>query len=68
MLCFQATNVISKKELLTVDPDTDDDQLVYEVTDEPKHGFLETKLRPGNTVTTFTQGKHTSTREHIYTH
>ncbi|XP_028271092.1 extracellular matrix organizing protein FRAS1 isoform X9 [Parambassis ranga] len=51
----KATNLITKKELLTVDPDTDDGQLVYEVTAEPKHGFLESKLKPGNTVTTFTQ-------------
>lgn len=39
-----------------MDPDTDDEQLVYEITTEPKHGFLESKLRPGNPVTTFTQG------------
>ncbi|XP_071779938.2 extracellular matrix organizing protein FRAS1 [Centroberyx gerrardi] len=51
----KATNLITKKELLTVDPDTDDGQLVYEVTAEPKHGFLESKLKPGNPVTTFTQ-------------
>uniref|UniRef100_A0A3Q2PFS0 Fraser extracellular matrix complex subunit 1 n=1 Tax=Fundulus heteroclitus TaxID=8078 RepID=A0A3Q2PFS0_FUNHE len=51
----QATNLITKKELLTMDPDTDDGQLVYEITAEPKHGFLETKLNPGNPVTTFTQ-------------
>ncbi|KAL2092359.1 hypothetical protein ACEWY4_012157 [Coilia grayii] len=51
----KATNLISKKELLTVDPDTDDGQLVYEVTTSPKHGFLETKLKPGTPITTFTQ-------------
>ncbi|KAG7214448.1 hypothetical protein INR49_026879 [Caranx melampygus] len=51
----EATNLISKKELLTMDPDTDDGQLVYEVTTEPKHGFLENKLKPGNPITTFTQ-------------
>ncbi|XP_056136283.1 extracellular matrix protein FRAS1 [Lampris incognitus] len=51
----KATNLISKKELLTVDPDTDDGQLVYEVTTAPKHGFLESKLKPGNPVSTFTQ-------------
>ncbi len=52
----QATNLITKKELLTMDPDTDDGQLVYEITTEPKHGFLESKLKPGNPLTTFTQG------------
>lgn len=52
----QATNLITKRELLTMDPDTDDEQLVYEITAEPKHGFLESKQKPGNPVTTFTQG------------
>lgn len=58
---YQATNLITKKELLTMDPDTDDGQLVYEVTTEPKHGFLESKLKPGNPITTFTQGTQTPT-------
>ncbi|XP_061586644.1 extracellular matrix protein FRAS1 isoform X2 [Cololabis saira] len=49
------TNLITKKELLTVDPDTDDGQLVYEVTAAPKHGFLESKLKPAGPITTFTQ-------------
>lgn len=39
-----------------MDPDTDDGQLVYEVTAEPKHGFLESKVKPGSAVTSFTQG------------
>lgn len=56
MVLPQATNLITKKELLTMDPDTDDSQLVYEVTTEPKHGFLESKQKPGSAVTTFTQG------------
>ncbi|XP_072243382.1 extracellular matrix organizing protein FRAS1 isoform X1 [Leuresthes tenuis] len=51
----KATNLITKKELLTVDPDTEDGQLLYEVTTEPKHGFLESKLKPGSSITTFTQ-------------
>ncbi|OWK13572.1 hypothetical protein Celaphus_00017358, partial [Cervus elaphus hippelaphus] len=34
----KATNLITKKELLTVDPDTEDMQLVYEITTGPKHG------------------------------
>lgn len=54
---LQATNLITKKELLTMDPDTDDGQLVYEITAEPKHGFLESKQKPGSAVTTFTQGR-----------
>lgn len=53
---LQATNLITKKELLTMDPDTDDGQLVYEITTEPKQGFLESKLKPGNPISTFTQG------------
>nr|XP_057925745.1 extracellular matrix protein FRAS1 isoform X1 [Doryrhamphus excisus] len=51
----KATNLITKKELLTMDPDTDDGQLVYEVTTEPKHGFLESKAKPGSRAGTFTQ-------------
>ncbi|XP_036955362.1 extracellular matrix protein FRAS1 isoform X2 [Acanthopagrus latus] len=51
----KATNLITKKELLTMDPDTEDGQLVYEITTEPKHGFLESKLKPGSPITTFTQ-------------
>uniref|UniRef100_A0A8B9RD46 Fraser extracellular matrix complex subunit 1 n=1 Tax=Astyanax mexicanus TaxID=7994 RepID=A0A8B9RD46_ASTMX len=51
----KATNLITKKELLTIDPDTDDGQLTYEITSEPKHGFLESKLKPGTTITSFTQ-------------
>uniref|UniRef100_H3DH31 Fraser extracellular matrix complex subunit 1 n=1 Tax=Tetraodon nigroviridis TaxID=99883 RepID=H3DH31_TETNG len=51
----KATNLITKKELLTMDPDTDDGQLVYQITTEPKHGFLESKLKPGSPITSFTQ-------------
>ncbi|KAM9392081.1 extracellular matrix organizing protein FRAS1 [Pholidichthys leucotaenia] len=51
----KATNLITKKELLTMDPDTDHTQLLYQVTTEPKHGFLESKLKPGSPITTFTQ-------------
>ena len=39
-----------------MDRDTEDRILIYEVTDGPKHGSLETKLSPGTPVTTFTQG------------
>lgn len=53
---LQATSLISKKELLTIDPDTDDGQLTYEVTTEPKYGYLESKLTPGKPITSFTQG------------
>ncbi len=48
--------LITKKELLTIDPDTDDGQLTYEITTEAKHGFLESKLNPGKPITSFTQG------------
>ncbi|MBZ3891170.1 Extracellular matrix protein FRAS1 [Sciurus carolinensis] len=51
----KATNLITKKELLTMDPDTEDSQLVYEITTGPKHGFLENKLQPGRAASTFTQ-------------
>lgn len=40
-----------------MDPDTEDGQLVYEVTTAPKKGFLESKLRPGSPISTFTQGR-----------
>ncbi|CAN0438603.1 unnamed protein product [Lampetra planeri] len=51
----KAANHITKKELLTLDPDTDDTQLVYEVTSNPKHGHLENKLKLGVPVKAFTQ-------------
>uniref|UniRef100_A0A4W4DQF0 VWFC domain-containing protein n=1 Tax=Electrophorus electricus TaxID=8005 RepID=A0A4W4DQF0_ELEEL len=51
----KATNLISKKELYTIDPDTDDGQLIYEITAEPKHGYLESKIKPGAPITSFTQ-------------
>lgn len=49
--------MITKKELLTMDPDTEDSQLVYELTTGPMHGYLENKLQPGRAAVTFTQGK-----------
>uniref|UniRef100_F1M3H3 Fraser extracellular matrix complex subunit 1 n=1 Tax=Rattus norvegicus TaxID=10116 RepID=F1M3H3_RAT len=51
----KATNLITKKELLTVDPDTEDSQLTYEVTTGPMHGYVENKLQPGRVAATFTQ-------------
>ncbi|EGW11615.1 Extracellular matrix protein FRAS1 [Cricetulus griseus] len=51
----KATNLITKKELLTMDPDTEDSQLVYEVTVGPMHGYVENKLQPGRAAATFTQ-------------
>lgn len=51
----KATNLITKKELLTVDPDTEDSQLIYEVTTGPMHGYVENKLQPGRVAATFTQ-------------
>ncbi|XP_037685994.1 extracellular matrix protein FRAS1 isoform X5 [Choloepus didactylus] len=51
----KATNLITKKELLTMDPDTEDPQLVYEITTGPKHGHVENKLQPGRAAATFTQ-------------
>ncbi|XP_075401034.1 extracellular matrix organizing protein FRAS1 [Tenrec ecaudatus] len=51
----QATNLITKKELLTTDPDTEDPQLVYEITTGPKHGYVENKLQPGTAAAVFTQ-------------
>ncbi|KAM8939375.1 extracellular matrix organizing protein FRAS1 [Pelodytes ibericus] len=51
----KATNHITKKELMTMDPDTDDNQLVYELSSGPNHGHLENKLKPGISVTAFTQ-------------
>ncbi|XP_073898026.1 extracellular matrix organizing protein FRAS1 isoform X2 [Castor canadensis] len=51
----KATNLITKKELLTMDPDTEDPQLVYEITMGPKHGYVENKLQPGRAAAMFTQ-------------
>ncbi|KAM4854655.1 extracellular matrix organizing protein FRAS1 [Thomomys bottae] len=51
----KATNLITKKELLTMDPDTDDLHLVYEITVGPKHGYVESKLQPGRAAASFTQ-------------
>ncbi|XP_006885356.1 PREDICTED: extracellular matrix protein FRAS1 [Elephantulus edwardii] len=51
----KATNLITKKELLTMDPDTEDPQLVYEITTAPKHGYVENKLQPGTAAVVFTQ-------------
>uniref|UniRef100_A0A8C9EKS7 Calx-beta domain-containing protein n=1 Tax=Pavo cristatus TaxID=9049 RepID=A0A8C9EKS7_PAVCR len=51
----KATNLITKKELLTTDPDTDDKQLIYEITNGPRNGYVENKLKPGTTVATFSQ-------------
>ncbi|XP_030875381.1 extracellular matrix protein FRAS1, partial [Leptonychotes weddellii] len=51
----KATNLITKKELLTMDPDTEDQHLVYEITAGPKHGHMENKLQPGRATVTFTQ-------------
>nr|XP_010967704.1 extracellular matrix organizing protein FRAS1 [Camelus bactrianus] len=51
----RATNLITKKELLTMDPDTENPQLVYEITAGPKHGHVENKLQPGRVAVTFTQ-------------
>ncbi|KFO84606.1 Extracellular matrix protein FRAS1, partial [Buceros rhinoceros silvestris] len=51
----KATNLITKKELLTTDPDTDAKQLLYEITAGPRNGYVENKLKPGTAVTTFTQ-------------
>ncbi|XP_053317651.1 extracellular matrix organizing protein FRAS1 [Spea bombifrons] len=51
----KASNFITKKELMTIDPDTEDKQLVYEISSGPNHGYLENKLKPGVSVSTFTQ-------------
>ncbi|XP_029456255.1 extracellular matrix protein FRAS1 isoform X2 [Rhinatrema bivittatum] len=51
----KATNLITKKELMTMDPDTEDNQLIYEVTDGPMHGHLENKLKLGTSITKFSQ-------------
>ncbi|KPP66085.1 hypothetical protein Z043_115451, partial [Scleropages formosus] len=49
----KVTSVISKKELLSVDPE--DREIVYEVTAEPVHGSLESRLSAGIRIRTFTQ-------------
>ncbi|MEE6460302.1 hypothetical protein FKM82_000916 [Ascaphus truei] len=51
----KATNLITKKELMTMDPDTEDKLLTYEISSGPSHGYLENKLKPGISLVTFTQ-------------
>ncbi|KAE8631113.1 hypothetical protein XENTR_v10001087 [Xenopus tropicalis] len=51
----KATNFITKKELMTMDPDTEDRNLIYEITSGPLHGHLENKLKPGAQLTSFAQ-------------
>ena len=46
-----------------MDPDTEDLQLVYEITRGPQHGHVEHKLQPGRVAVTFTQGRDSETRE-----
>lgn len=46
-----------------MDPDTEDLQLVYEITRGPKHGSVENKLQPGRAAVTFTQGGHLENQE-----
>lgn len=46
-----------------MDPDTDDQHLVYEITEGPKHGYVESKLQPGKAAATFTQGGDSGHRE-----
>lgn len=40
-----------------MDPDTEDQHLVYEITAGPKHGYVENKLQPDRAAVTFTQGE-----------
>ncbi|KAM4809143.1 extracellular matrix organizing protein FRAS1 [Rhinophrynus dorsalis] len=51
----KARNFITKKELMTMDPDTEDKLLVYEISSGPSHGSLDNKLKPGVSITSFTQ-------------
>ncbi|XP_075060088.1 extracellular matrix organizing protein FRAS1 [Mixophyes fleayi] len=51
----KSLNYISKKELMTIDPDTEEKQLIYDILSGPKHGYLENKLKPGIILSTFTQ-------------
>ena len=46
-----------------MDPDTEDLQLVYEITTGPEHGHMENKLQPGRAAATFTQGGHSESWE-----
>ncbi|OCT97312.1 hypothetical protein XELAEV_18009537mg [Xenopus laevis] len=51
----KATNFITKKELMTMDPDTENKNLIYEISSGPSHGHLQNKLKPGAQLTSFTQ-------------
>lgn len=52
----KAVKVITKRDLLTQDPDTGADMIIYTVTSEPRHGYLENILEMGRKITSFTQG------------
>ncbi|KAJ8286924.1 hypothetical protein GJAV_G00044950 [Gymnothorax javanicus] len=51
----KAVNLISAKELLTEDMNTEAGLLVYEAVAGPRLGCLEASLEPGTPITTFTQ-------------
>jgi len=50
-------NVLTKRVLLTEDPDTPPDLIFYTITSEPRHGHLESSLDSGTAIKMFTQGE-----------
>ena len=55
-ILFKAFGVIGKKALLTEDPDTEPDRILYSVTSDPRHGYLESTSNEGRLIRSFSQG------------
>nr|XP_039273813.1 extracellular matrix protein FRAS1-like [Styela clava] len=51
----KAMGVISKRQLLTEDPDTSADMITYTITSDPRHGHIESNLQPGHPLKAFSQ-------------
>ncbi|XP_033117888.1 extracellular matrix protein FRAS1-like [Anneissia japonica] len=51
----KAVGLITDTNLQAIDNDTPNNQLVYTVTTQPSHGFLESSAYPGARIATFTQ-------------
>ncbi|CAK8671603.1 unnamed protein product [Clavelina lepadiformis] len=51
----KALSVITKRLLLTEDPDTEPEHIIYTVTSDPRHGHLESTLNSGDPIRRFSQ-------------
>jgi len=52
--------------LLTEDPDTEPNRIIYTVTSDPRHGYLESTRREGQEIKSFSQGKIILKHHHVY--